>query len=57
MMEVFVDDMKLSLRKFNFRVTSRKCLGYMIVQRGIKANLDKVKVVLNMKSPIMVKKV
>jgi len=48
---------KLSPRKCTFGVRSAKFLGYMINQRGIEANPDKVKVVLNMKSPIRAKEV
>ena len=40
--------MKLNPRKGAFRVTSRKFVGFMVSQRGIKANLDKIEVILNM---------
>ena len=33
-------NMKLSPTKCSFGVTSSKFLGYMVTQRGIKANLD-----------------
>ena len=40
--------MKLNPRKGAFRVTSRKFVGFMVSQRGIKENLDKIEVILNM---------
>ena len=40
--------MKLNPRKGAFRVTSRKFVGFMVSQRGIEANLDKIQVILNM---------
>jgi septal ring factor EnvC (AmiA/AmiB activator) len=43
--------MKLNLAKCAFGVSSRKFLGFMVSQRGIKANLEKVKVVLEMQPP------
>jgi len=50
-------EIKLNPRKCTFEVTSEKFLGYMIDQRGIEANPDKVTVVLNMKSPMTMKDV
>jgi len=47
----------LNLKKCTFRVRFEKFLGYMIDQRGIEANPDKIKAVLNMKSPTTVKAV
>ncbi len=40
--------MKLNPSKCAFGVYSRKFLGFMVLQRGIKANLDKIKAILNM---------
>ena len=50
-------NMKLSPTKYVFTVTSGKLLGFMVSQRGIKANLDKVKVVIEIKSPKTMKEV
>ena len=43
--------MKLNPKKCTFIVKSRKLLGCMVDQRGIDANPNKVKVMLNMKFP------
>ena len=40
--------MRLNPKKCTFRVTSRKLLGYMVNERGIKADPDKIKVILDM---------
>ena len=47
----------LNLKKCTFRVRFEKFLGYMIDQRGIEANPDKIKAVLNMKSPTTEKEI
>lgn len=49
--------MKLNPTKCVFRVSSGKFLGFMVSQRGIKANLEKVKAILDMASPKIVKEV
>ena len=41
--------MKLNLSKCAFGVASRKFLGFMVSQRRIEANLDKIQAILNMK--------
>ena len=55
-----------TLRKYNiklnhaeciFAVASEKFLGFMVSQRGIKANSDKVKAIIEIKSPKTVKEV
>ncbi|GAA0187274.1 hypothetical protein LIER_34562 [Lithospermum erythrorhizon] len=43
--------LKLNLQKCSFGVTSGKFLGYMISERGIKPNPDKIKALLEMKPP------
>ena len=43
--------MKLNLSKCVFGVASGKFLGFMVSQRGIKANLEKVQAIINMVSP------
>ena len=49
--------MKLNSSKCAFRVASRKFLGFMVSQRGIEANLEKVQATLEMASPKTVKEV
>ena len=48
--------MKLNLAKFAFRVWSGKFLGFMVSQRGIEVNPEKVKAIMDMTSPKTVKK-
>ena len=48
---------KLNPEKCTFGVTSRKFLGYLVTQRGIKADPDQISTILNMKSPTFVKEV
>ena len=49
--------MKLNSSKCAFGVFSGKFLGFMVSQRGIEANLEKVRAILKMSSPKMVKEV
>ncbi|KAL2532084.1 RT RNaseH 2 domain-containing protein [Abeliophyllum distichum] len=49
--------LKLNLEKCVFGVVGGKFLGFMITQRGIEANQDKIKAILNMKSPVSRKEV
>nr|XP_023924002.1 uncharacterized protein LOC112035401 [Quercus suber] len=49
--------MKLNPGKCVFGVASRKFLGFMVSQRGIEANPEKVQAILNMASPKSVKEV
>ena len=49
--------MKLNPSKCVFGVASGKFLGFMVSQRGIKANLEKVQAIINMASPRTVKEV
>ena len=44
-------NMKLNLTKCAFGVSAGKFLGFIVNSRGIEANLDKIKVVLDMQSP------
>ena len=44
-------NMKLNPTKCVFAVASGKFLGFMVSQRGIEANLDKVKAITEVKSP------
>ena len=49
--------MRLKPAKCVFGVSSGKFLGFMVSQRGIKANPKKVKAILDMTSPRSVKEV
>ena len=50
-------NMKLNLAKCVFAVAFGKFLGFMVSQRGIEANPDKVKAIIKVKSPKTVKEV
>ena len=50
-------NMKLNPRKCAFGVSSGKFLRFMISHRRIKANLDKIQVILDMKPPQSIKEV
>ena len=50
-------NMKLNPAKCVFAVASGKFLGFMVSQQGIEANLDKVKAIIEGKSPKTVKEV
>lgn len=50
-------NMKLNPNKCAFAVSLGKFLGFMVSQRGIEANLDKIKVMLKMDTPQIVKEV
>ena len=41
-------NMKLNLGKYAFGVTAEKFLGFMVSQRGIEANLDKIQAIMEM---------
>ena len=49
--------MKLNLSKCAFGVSSGKFLGFMVSQRGIKANPDKIQAILGMEPPKNIKEV
>ena len=49
--------MKLNPSKCAFRVASGKFLGFMVSQRGIEVNPEKVRAILEMASPRTVKEV
>ena len=51
------NNMKLNPAKCVFAIASGKFLGFMVSQRGIEANLDKVKAIIKVKSPKTVKEV
>ena len=46
--------MKLNPTKCSFGVAADKFLGYMVTQRGIEANLDKIRSVMNIHFPTCV---
>ena len=50
-------NMKLNPTKCDFAITSRKLLGFMVSQQGIKANPNKVKAIIKVKSPKTMKEV
>ena len=50
-------NMRLNPHKCAFAVEARKFLGFMLTNRGIEANPDKCRAILEMKSPTMVKEV
>ena len=50
-------NMKLNLGKCTFRVTAGKFLGFMVSQRGIEANSNKIRAIMEMKPPRNVKEV
>ena len=43
--------LRLNPKKCTFGVTSRKLLGFIVSQRGIEVNLDKIKAIVEMKPP------
>ena len=49
--------MRLNSDKCVFGVTVGKCLGFLVEERGIEANPDKIKAIVAMKSPKSVKEV
>ncbi len=50
-------NMKLNPKKCVFGVTSGKFLGFLVDERGIEANPDKIQAILNMSSQNSVKEV
>ena len=50
-------NMKLNPEKCAFRVTAGKFLGFMVSQRGIEANPDKIRAIIEMAPPRNVKEV
>ena len=43
--------LRLNLKKCTFGVTYRKLLGFMVSQKGIEVDLDKIKAIVEMKPP------
>ena len=43
--------MRLNPKKCTFRVTSRKLLGYMVSERSIEVDPDKIRAILDMPAP------
>ena len=50
-------NMKLNLGKRAFRVTAGKFLGFMVSQRGIEANPDRIRAIIEMTPPKNIKEV
>ena len=49
--------MKMNPSKYAFEVASRKFLRFMVSYRGIEANPEKIKAILDIKPPQSIKKV
>ena len=49
--------MKLNPSKFAFGLSSEKFLGFMVSQRGIEANPDKIQAISDMEPPKNIKEV
>ena len=47
--------MKLNLAKFTFGVPARKLLGYIISERGIEANPEKINTVMSLSKPTSIR--
>lgn len=52
-----IHNMKLNPKKCVFGVKGGKCLGFLVDQRGIEANPDKIEVIIEMKIPRILKEV
>ena len=50
-------NMKLNPNKCVFRVTAGKFLGFMVSQRGIEVNLEKIRAIMELAPPKIVKEV
>ena len=50
-------NMKLNSGKYAFGVTARKFLGFIVSQKGIKANSNKIRAIIEMVPPKNVKEV
>lgn len=49
--------MKLNTEKYEFEALGGKCLDLLVDERGVEANLDKVRAIIKMNIPITVKEV
>ena len=43
--------LRLNPKKYAFKVTFGKLLGFMVIQRGIEVDLEKIKAIVEMKPP------
>ena len=50
-------NMNLNPTKCMFEVTARKFLGFMVSQRGIEVNPDKIQAIMEMTPPTSIKEV
>ena len=50
-------NMKLNLNKCAFRVTAGKFLGFMVSQRGIEVNLEKIRAIMELEPLKTIKEV
>lgn len=42
---------KLNPTKYAFGITIRKLLGFMVIQHGIKVNLEKIQMIIDIRHP------
>ncbi|KAL0284052.1 UNVERIFIED_CONTAM: Retrovirus-related Pol polyprotein from transposon opus [Sesamum angustifolium] len=56
-MEVYIDDMLLNPAKCTFGVRGGRFLGYMISERGIEANPEKINAIMDMSPPKSIREV
>ena len=49
--------LRLNPKKYAFKVTFGKLLGFMVIQRGIEVDLDKIKAIVEMKPPRIEKEI
>ena len=49
--------LRLNPKKCTFRVTSRKLLGFMVSQRGIEVDPEKIQAIIEMKPPRIEKEI
>jgi len=49
--------MKLNSTKYIFGATSGKFLSFMVIKRGIEANLEKIQAILDMRHPVNKKEI
>ena len=56
-LQKFFERIRLNPKKCTFGVPSRKLLGFIVSQRGIEVNPDKIKAIVEMKPPRTEKKI
>jgi len=61
----YLEELFTTIAKYNLKLNPEKCvwggsrkfLGFLLTERGIKANLDKCTTIIGMRSPVSVKEV